>query len=169
MESKKFYIATAIDYVNAAPHIGHAYEKVLADVIARWNSLSGKKVHFLTGTDENAQKNVQAAKKAKMPVKKFVDKNSKAFVDLCKKLNLSNTDFIRTTEKRHFEKAKEIFKKLYEKGDIYKGKYEGFYCEGGEAFITEKELVNNLCPEHNIEPQWISEDAYFFKHWKKMN
>lgn len=160
---KKFYITTAIDYVNASPHIGHAFEKVLADAIARWRKLKGEKVWFLTGTDENATKNSIAAKKAGIPVKKFVDKNSKLFIDLCKKLNVQYDDFIRTTEARHVKKSQEIFKKVYDKGEIYKGKYEGYYCEGCEAFITEKDLVEGKCPEHKTKPKWFSEEAYFFK------
>lgn len=159
----KFYITTAIDYVNAKPHIGHAYEKVLADAIARWHKLRGDKVWFLTGTDENAQKNAQAAKNAGIATKDFVDKNVKFFIELCKNLNVSYDDFIRTTEKRHVKVAKEIFKKVYDKGEIYKGKYEGIYCEGCEAFITEKDLINGECPEHRKAPKYMSEEAYFFK------
>ena len=159
----KFYITTAIDYVNAAPHLGHAYEKICADVIARWKRLSGYDVFFLTGTDENAQKNVQSAKEKKIPVKKFVDQNSDKFEQLCKKLNLSNDDFIRTTQERHIRIVQKIFKKIYDKGDIYKGSYEGYYCNGCEAFLTEKDLVNNKCPEHGKEPRWLKEDSYFFK------
>jgi len=160
----KFYITTAIDYVNAKPHIGHAFEKVLADAIARWNKLLGKKVFFLTGTDENAQKNSQAAKKAGIPTHEFVNKNSRAFIELCKKLNISNNDFIRTIEPRHIKMVKEIFKKIYDKGEIYKGTYEGLYCYGCEAFKTEKELVNGRCPEHpNRELVLLKEEAYFFK------
>ena len=127
MAKKKYYITTAIDYVNAKPHIGHAYEKILADAIARWKRLNGFDVLYVTGTDENAQKNVQAAEEAKIPVRQFVDKNSKYFIELCKKLNISYNDFIRTTEKRHFKTAQEIFKTVADKGDIYKGKYEGYY------------------------------------------
>src|SRR3989344_5394383 len=164
-----FYITTAIDYVNAKPHIGHAYEKILADVIARWHRLQGKKVHFLTGTDENAQKNAQAAKESNTPIKKFVDTNAKHFIELCKKLNISYDEFIRTTEQRHIEKAQEIFKKVYDKGDIYKGKYEGLYCDGCESFKTEKELTNGKCLEHHREPHPVSEDAYFFKLSKYKN
>jgi len=162
-KQKKFYITTAIDYVNAEPHIGHAFEKVLADAISRWHILSGEQVWFLTGTDENAQKNEQAAKKAGIPTQKFVSQNSALFVELCGKLNVSYSDFIRTTEERHRKKAQEIFRQVYDKGEIYRGKYEGYYCYGCEAFITEKDLVNGKCPEHNKEPEWISEDAYFFK------
>ncbi len=161
--AKKFYITTAIDYVNARPHIGHAFEKVIADALARWKKQQNVKVWFLTGTDENAQKNAQVAKEKGIPIRKFVDTNSKTFIELCQKLNISNDDFIRTTEERHVKIAQEIFKKVYEKGDIYKGKYEGWYCIGCEAFKTEKDLVNGLCPEHHKKPEWISEEAYFFK------
>jgi methionyl-tRNA synthetase len=160
----KFYLTTAIDYVNAKPHIGHAFEKTLADALARWNRLIGNKVWFLTGTDENAQKNSQAAKESKIPVKEFVDKNSKIFIELCEKLNLSNDDFIRTTEERHIELSKEIIKKAFDKGDIYKKEYEGLYCYGCEAYKTEKDLVNGKCPEHpNREISTLKEEAYFFK------
>jgi len=163
MKTKKFYITTAIDYVNAKPHVGHAFEKILADAIARWHRLNGEKVWFLTGTDENAQKNAQAAKEAKIPTKEFVRKNSLSFIELCKKLNISYDDFIQTTEQRHVKIAQEIFQKVYDKGDIYQGVYEGYYCTGCEAFITEKYLVNGKCKEHNKEPEFMSESAYFFK------
>ncbi len=167
--TEKFYITTAIDYVNARPHIGHAFEKVLADAIARWHKLKGKNVFFLTGTDENAQKNAQVAEEKKIPVKKFVKQNSDIFEQLCKKLNVKYNRFIRTTEKQHIKKSQEIFQKVYDKGEIYKGKYQGYYCTGCESFITEKELVNGKCPEHNKKPEWISEDAYFFKLSKYQN
>ncbi len=166
---KKFYVTTAIDYVNARPHIGHAFEKVLADALARWRKLKGDKVFFLTGTDENAQKNALAAKEAGIPVKKFVDKNSKIFIELCDKLNVSYDRFIRTTEQEHIKKSQEIFKKVFDKGEIYKGKYEGHYCVGCEFFITERNLVNGKCPEHNKKPEWLSEEAYFFKLSKYKN
>lgn len=159
----KFYITTAIDYVNAKPHIGHAYEKIIADVLARWNRLRGADVFFLTGTDENAQKNSQAAKEAGIPVKDFVESNVKNFIELCERLNVSNDDFIRTTEDRHIRVSQEIFRKVYEKGDIYKGKYEGLYCLGCEKFLTEKELVDGKCPNHDREPELISEESYFFR------
>jgi len=161
---KKFYVTTAIDYVNAKPHIGHAFEKTLADALARWNQLIGNKVWFLTGTDENAQKNSQAAKESGIPVKKFVDKNSKIFIELCEKLNLSNDDFIRTTEKRHVDISKEIIKKAFDNNDIYKKNYEGLYCYGCEAYKTEKDLVDGKCPEHpNKKISVLKEEAYFFK------
>lgn len=160
---KKFYITTAIDYVNANPHLGHAYEKICADVIARWHRLKGEDVFFLTGTDENAQKNEQAAKQAGIETKKFVDTNTKKFVELCEKLNLTNDEFIRTTEDRHKKIAQLIFKKLHDKGDIYKSAYEGLYCTGCESFLTEKDLVDGKCPEHDKKPDWIKEESYFFK------
>jgi len=161
--AKKFYVTTAIDYVNARPHVGHAFEKIIADALARWKKLNGEKVFLLTGTDENAQKNFTAAKEKGIPVGKFVDENSKVFVELCDKLKISYNRFIKTTEKQHQKLSQEIFKKVYDKGEIYKGVYKGYYCSGCESFITEKELVDGKCPEHNKEPEWMSEDAYFFK------
>ena len=169
MVKKKFYITTAIDYVNAKPHIGHAFEKVLADALARWHKLKGEKVFLLTGTDENAQKNAQVAEEQNIPVKKFVDRNSKYFIDLCNILNVDYDRFIRTTETEHKKISQEIFKKVYDKGEIYKGKYEGLYCVGCEAFITEKDLVDGKCPEHKKKPDFVSEDAYFFKLSKYKN
>lgn len=165
----KFYITTAIDYVNAPPHIGHAFEKVLADALARWHRIQGDKTFYLTGTDENAQKNEEAAKEAGIPTQKFVDQNSKIFIELCKTLNLSNDSFIRTTESHHKKTAQEIFQKVYDNGDIYKGNYEGLYCQGCEEFKTEKDLVDGKCPEHNKAPKLISEPAYFFKLSKYKN
>ncbi len=163
MSKKTFYISTAIDYVNAQPHLGHAYEKVCADAIARWHRLNNEDVFFVTGTDENAQKNVTAAKEKGMPVSAFVDLNVKKFQDLCKLYNISNDYFVRTTEERHHKVAQEIFKKMFDKGDIYKSYYEGLYCEGCEAYITEKELFEGKCPEHKKEPKKIKEECYFFK------
>ena len=166
---KKFYITTAIDYVNAKPHIGHAFEKVLADAIARWNRLQNKEVYFITGVDENAQKNVQAAEKLGMPVKEFIDKNANFFLELCKKLNLSNDKFIRTTAKEHKIIVQEIVKKLIDNGDVYKKVYEGLYCTGCEAYYTEKDLVEGKCPEHNKVPELRKEEAYFFRLSKYKN
>lgn len=159
----KFYLTTAIDYVNSSPHLGHAYEKICSDVIARWHRLRNEDVFFLTGTDENAQKNVQAAKEAKVNTKDFVNKNVEVFKELCKKLSVSNDSFIRTTEKRHFKVSQDIFQKVYDKGDIYKGHYEGYYCSGCEAFLTEKNLVGGKCPEHGTKPEWLKEESYFFR------
>ncbi|MBI2672851.1 methionine--tRNA ligase, partial [Candidatus Woesearchaeota archaeon] len=161
--AKKFYITTAIDYVNARPHIGHAFEKVLADTIARWHRLLGEDVFFLTGVDENAQKNVEAAIKAGIPTREFVDKNAKFFLELCRKLNISYSDFIRTTAKEHEVVVYKLFKKIIANGDIYKGEYSGLYCVGCETYYTEKDLVDGKCPEHEKEPEYRKEEAYFFR------
>ena len=158
-----FYITIAIDYVNSKPHVGHAYEKIISDVLARWHRLLGEDVYFLTGTDENAQKNAQAAQEAKIDTKTFVDKNSLAFKHLCDALAISYDDFIKTTEKRHVQVAQQIFEELSKKGDIYKGMYEGLYCYGCEAYYNEKDLVDGKCPEHNKAPTWIKQESYFFK------
>jgi len=163
MNKKKFYITTAIDYVNARPHIGHAFEKVIADALARWHKAKGESVFFLTGVDENAQKNVQAAEESGVPVKEFIDKNTAIFVKLCKVLSVSYNKFIRTSAKEHAKVVHEVLNKIIKKGDIYKGKYEGYYCTGCEAYITEKDLVDGKCPEHNKKPELMSEEAYFFR------
>ena len=160
------YITTAIDYVNSSPHLGHAYEKVCADVIARWWRLQGKEVFLLIGTDENAQKNAQAAKKAGVPTKEFVDKNVEKFKELAKVLWISNNSFIRTTDPAHVKAAQELFKLVHEKGDIYKGKYSGWYCFGCEAFYTEKDLRAGKCPVHESKPEWLEEESYFFRMGK---
>lgn len=160
---KKFYLTTAIDFVNAPPHLGHLYEKVCADAIVRYHRLKGEEVFFLTGLDENAQKNEQAAKEAGMPVKAFVDKNAEYFKELCDLYEISNDDFIRTTEKRHERVVKTVFQKIYDKGDIYKKCYEGYYCQGCEEFKTEKDLVDGKCPEHDTVPVRLKEENYFFK------
>ncbi len=163
MRIAKFYITTAIDYVNAAPHLGHLYEKVCADALARYHRLKGDDVFFLTGTDENAQKNERAAKRAGIPTKEFVDRNAAKFKELCRVFAISYDDFIRTTEERHVKVAQLIFKRLYDKGYIYKSYYEGLYCPGCEEFKTEKDLVNGKCPEHGVEPELIKEENYFFR------
>lgn len=159
----KFYITTAIDYVNADPHIGHAYEKVCADAIARWHRLLGEDVFFLTGTDENASKNAQAAREAGINTLEFVTANTGKFRKLCQRLQISNDDFIHTTEKRHVKATQALFKTLFDKGEIYKGSYKGLYCIGCEAFLTEKDLVDGKCPEHEKKPERLEEECYFFK------
>lgn len=160
--AKKFYITTAIPYVNAEPHIGFALEIVQADVIARYHRLLGDDTYFLAGTDENALKNVQAAEEKGVPIGKFVKKNSDKFFQLKEALNLSFNDFIRTTEKRHIEGVQALWKACKKK-DIYKKKYKGLYCVGCEEFKTEKDLVDGKCPEHNKEPELVEEENYFFR------
>lgn len=160
----KFYITTSIAYTNSAPHIGYALELVQADVIARFQRILEKDVLFLTGTDEHGIKVVKAAEKAGKNVKDFTDEISSKFRDLAKVLNISNDDFIRTTdEKRHWPTVQDIWKKLYNQGDIYKKKYKGLYCVGCEAFVKEKDLVNGECPTHHQKPEEIEEENYFFK------
>ncbi len=163
MVKQKFYITTASDYVNARPHIGHAYEKILADVVARWYRIKGVDVLFLTGTDENAQKNEQAARNAGIPTKKFVDENAKHYIDMCKMLNISYDIFYRSTVDQHVKFSQWLFKTLYDKGLIYKDVYEGLYCIGCEEYKTEKDLVNGNCPDHGKKPESRNEENYFFK------
>lgn len=159
----KFYIATAIAYVNAGPHIGHALEFVQADALARFYRLKGVDAFYLTGTDEHGVKIYETSQKANMETQEFVDMNAAKFKDLEGTLNLSNNDFIRTTSERHKKGVKEIWERLYEKGDIYKGTYEGNYCVGCEAYIPDKDLVDGKCPTHKKEPKVLSEENYFFK------
>lgn len=161
--SEKFYITTAIAYVNSRPHIGFAMEIVQADVLARYHRLKGDDAYFLTGTDEHGSKMKQTAKALGREIKDVVDENAATFVQLTKLLNLSNDDFIRTTEERHKQGAVKFWKKLVEAGDIYKQTYAGLYCVGCEAFVLEKDLVDGKCPEHQKEPELLEEENYFFK------
>lgn len=160
---EKFYVTTAIDYPNAKPHLGHAYEKIIADIMARWNRLKGKDVFFLTGMDEHGQNIERAAIRAGRTPQEIVDGMAVFFKDLCRKLNISYDDFIRTTEARHIKVAQEIFKKVFDKGDIYKGFYEGLYCVSCEAYYTEKDAVDGKCPIHKKDLEVLKEDSYFFK------
>ncbi len=160
----KFYITTSIAYTNAPPHIGFALELVQADVLARYNRIRGKDVYFLTGTDEHGTKVEKAAKAAGKTPQEFVDEISQKFQNLAQILNISNTDFIRTTDtKRHLPAVEKVWQKLQENNDLYKQKYKGFYCTGCEAFLTKKDLVEGKCPLHQIEPQIIEEENYFFR------
>ncbi|MEK7537091.1 MAG: methionine--tRNA ligase [Patescibacteria group bacterium] len=159
----KFSITTAIPYVNAKGHVGFAMELIQADVLARFERLRGNNVFFLTGTDENALKNVQAAEKANKPIREFIDEHAKSFIELAKLLNISNDDFIRTTEGRHIKGAQKLWRACEAAGDIYKKKYKGLYCVGCEEFKTEKDLIDGLCPEHNTKLEEIEEENYFFR------
>lgn len=160
---KKFYITTAIPYVNAPPHLGFALELVQADVIARYHRLfNNEDVYFLTGSDENSLKNVQAAEKEGVSTKEFVAKNAEKIRKLKDILNLSWDDFIRTTEERHIKGAQKLWQNC-KKEDIYKKKYKGLYCVGCETFYTEKDLIDSLCPEHKTKPEIVEEENYFFR------
>ncbi|MEW5821940.1 MAG: methionine--tRNA ligase [Cyanobacteriota bacterium] len=158
----KFYITTAIDYVNGAPHIGHAYEKILTDAIARHYRSRGDDIFFLTGTDEHGTKIQKTALEQNKTPKELTDENSSKFKAAWKDLNVSYDGFIRTTEYRHYAVVNHIFKTLKEQGDIYKASYTGTYCNGCEKFITPKELVDGKCPNHNEPPVEIREENYFF-------
>ena len=160
---QKFYITTSIPYANAAPHIGFSLEAVQADVLARYHRLLGEKVFYLTGTDEHGLNIKKAAQKVNKTPQEFVNQISAKFKELTKTLNISNDDFIRTTEKKHKAAVEKLWAKLEEKGDIYKKNYKGYYCSGCEAFITEKDLVNGKCPLHKKEPELVEEENYFFK------
>ena len=163
-KKKKFYIATPIYYINDRCHIGHAYTTVMADIIARWHRLKGEDVFFLTGTDENSQKTVQAAKKlAFSSTEKFADYMAEEWKKAWNVLNISNTDFIRTTEERHKNLVVEFIKKVWKNKDIYKGMYKGLYCDDCEAFLNQNELINGLCQYHKKPPKEIEEENYFFK------
>jgi methionyl-tRNA synthetase len=161
--SERFYITTAIDYPNGKPHMGHAYEKIVTDCYARWYRFLGSKTYFLTGTDENGQKLQESAQKANMDTMEFVDQNVKIFKKLCSDLNISNDDFIRTTEDRHANVAKKLWSKLEEKGDIYPGSYSGHYCIHCENFYTELQAPDLICPHHGTKLELKEEEGFFFK------
>jgi len=160
---EKFYITTAIPYVNAKPHVGFALELIQTDVLARYHRVLGDEVFFLTGTDEDALKNVQAAEKAGREVKDFIDEHAEEFKNLAKVLNISNDDFIRTTEHKHIVGSQKLWRACDKSGDIYKKKYKGLYCVGCETFYTPKDLVDGLCPEHKTKPEEVEEENYFFR------
>jgi len=163
-QSKKtFYITTPIYYVNDVPHIGHAYTTIAADVMARYKKLSGYDVLFSTGTDEHGQKIAHSAEKVNLTPLELADEVVLKFKNLWPLLNIKYDDFIRTTEPRHIKVVQEIFTKLYEKGDIYKGEYEGWYCVPCETFWTETQLTDETCPTCGKKIEKIKEESYFFK------
>ena len=166
MEKKKFYITTPIYYPSDKLHIGHTYCTVATDTLARYHRLRGEDVMFLTGTDEHGQKIETKAKEAGVTPKEFVDnivEGPRGVKDLWKLMNISNDRFIRTTDDYHVAAIQKIFKKMYEKGDIYKGKYVGKYCKPCESFWTESQLVDGKCPDCGREVQDAEEEAYFFR------
>ncbi len=159
----RFFITTPIYYVNAKPHLGHAYSTIVADCINRFYKLLGYDTFMLTGTDEHGDKIVQAAEKAGQAPVDYVEKISSQFRSLWPDLGILNDDFIRTTEDRHRRVVQEILQKTYEAGDIYQSEYEGLYCFGCEQFLTEKDLVDGKCPDHKTKPELIREKNYFFR------
>ncbi len=163
MVKQKFYVTTPIYYVNSAPHVGSAYTTIAADILARWNKLQGKDVFFLTGTDEHGQKIQQIAQESGLKPKEFVDDMAKKFKETFKQLNISNDNFIRTTDEKHIKEVRKILQELYDKKLIYKGIYDAYYCVGCEQYKTKKELIEGKCPLHKKEPQVIKEESYIFK------
>jgi methionyl-tRNA synthetase len=159
----KFYVTTPIYYVNDVPHIGHAYTTIAADILARWNRLKGKRVFFLTGLDEHGEKICEAALEKGLTPQELVDLLAPRFKEAWRKLNISNDDFIRTTEERHKRTVADIISRIYENGDIYKGLYEGWYCVPDESFWTDTQLVDGKCPQCGREVKRLKEETYFFK------
>ena len=163
MEKQKYYISTAIAYTSAKPHIGNTYEIVLGDAIARYKRLKGFDVYFQTGTDEHGEKIELKAKEAGITPKEYVDNIASQIKDIWDIMNTSYDRFVRTTDPKHEREVQKIFKKMYDKGDIYLGRYEGLYCTPCESFFTESQLVDGKCPDCGREVHKASEEAYFFK------
>ncbi len=160
---RPFYITTPIYYVNARPHLGHAYTTIVADVVCRFNSMRRKETFLLTGTDEHGDKIVRAARKENLSPRAYVDQISALFKALWPELNIGLNRFIRTTEPGHMAVVEQILQKIYDAGDIYFAEYEGLYCFGCERFYTERELVDGKCPDHEAVPEVIKEANYFFR------
>ena len=158
-----FYITTPIYYVNARPHLGHAFTTIVADVACRFHSMQQTETFFLTGTDEHGDKVVRAAKSENLSPRVYVDNISRLFRDLWPQLNIKYNHFVRTTDPSHVAVVEQILQKIYDSGDIYFSEYEGLYCFGCERFYTERELADGKCPDHETEPELIKEANYFFK------
>ena len=158
-----FYLTTPIFYINDVPHLGHSYTVVAADFVARWRRLEGRRVHFLTGTDEHGEKVARAAEARGLPPKQWADEMVPRWREVWNVLDISNDDFIRTTEERHEKPVQRFVQALYDKGEVYLGTYEGLYCVGCEAFKQPDELVDGKCPLHGTEPDVVREDNYFFR------
>ncbi len=166
---KSFYVTTPIYYVNDIPHIGHAYTTIAADTMARYKRMAGVKTFFLTGTDEHGQKIERAAEKRKISPTELADLVVTRFQNLWSKLDVTNNDFIRTTQPRHLKFVQLLFDKLYKQGDIYLGNYEGWYCTPCESFFTETEANDNKCPQCGRDLERLKEESYFFKLSKYQN
>jgi methionyl-tRNA synthetase len=161
--SDRFYVTTPIYYVNAAPHSGHAYTTIVADTVSRYHRLAGRRVYFLTGTDEHGDKIAQAAAKAGETPQAYADRISGIFRDTWTRMGLGFDQFIRTTEPRHKQVVQAILQKIYDKGEIYFSEYGGLYCVGCERFYTEKEAVDGKCPDHQTPLEFVKEQNYFFR------
>jgi methionyl-tRNA synthetase len=160
--SRKFYITTAIDYVNATPHIGTAYEKIAADFIARARRLCGDDVRFVMGNDEHSINVAREAAARGLDPLAYCDEMETRFRDVWRLLDISFDDFVRTTQPRHRRAVQELFARVHAAGDIYRGKYSGYYCESCEAFYLERDLVDGKCPTHKREARWLEEENWFF-------
>jgi methionyl-tRNA synthetase len=160
---ERFYLTTPIYYVNDAPHIGHAYTTVTADAVARWHRLLGDDVFFLTGTDEHGLKVQRAAEANGVTPREWADQTVERFRDAWKLLDITNDDFIRTTEPRHYRAVERLLQACHEAGDIYLGTYEGLYCVSCEAYYTEADLVDGNCPIHGRPVELVTEENYFFR------
>jgi methionyl-tRNA synthetase len=158
-----FYLTTPIYYVNATPHLGHAYTTIVGDAAARWHRLVGDRVWYLTGTDEHGERIAQVAAAAGVTPQVYTDRIAAAFRDAWRRLGVTNDDFIRTTEPRHQTVVQKILQALWDAGEIYLGRYGGQYCYGCERFYTEKEIVDGKCPDHQTPLTYIEEENYFFK------
>jgi methionyl-tRNA synthetase len=158
-----FYLTTPIYYVNATPHVGHAYTTIAADILVRHRRQRGEETFFLTGTDEHGSNIARVAEEEGLDPKAFVDRNAEAFRALTKRINASNDFFIRTTDERHEALVQEFLQRIYDAGEIYEGVYAGLYCSRCESFYGEAELIDGRCPQHGIVPEYVEEKNYFFR------
>jgi methionyl-tRNA synthetase len=158
-----FYLTTPIYYVNSTPHIGHAYTTIAADILVRHRRQRGEETFFLTGTDEHGSNIPRVAEEAGLELQEFVDRNAAAFEEMTVRVNASNDFFVRTTDDRHKALVQEFLQRIYDRGDIFEGVYAGLYCTRCESFYTEDELVDGLCPQHGIRPEFVEEKNYFFR------
>jgi methionyl-tRNA synthetase len=158
-----FYVTTPIYYVNSTPHIGHAYTTIAADILVRHRRQRGEETFFLTGTDEHGSNIPRVAEEAGLDLQEFVDRNAAAFQEMTVRVNASNDFFVRTTDERHKALVQDFLQRIYDRGDIFESLYAGLYCTRCEAFYTEDELVDGLCPQHGIPPEYVEEKNYFFR------
>jgi methionyl-tRNA synthetase len=158
-----FYITTPIYYVNSTPHIGHAYTTIAADILVRQRRQRGEETFFLTGTDEHGSNIPRVAEEAGLDLQEFVDRNALAFQEMTVRVNASNDFFVRTTDERHQALVQDFLQRIYDRGDIFESVYAGLYCTRCEAFYTEDELIDGMCPQHGIPPEYVEEKNYFFR------
>ena len=154
--SKKFYITTPVYYVNDVPHIGHTYTTVAADVLARWHRSLGDETFFLTGTDEHGAKIAEKAREMKIEPQQYANEISSKFKEAWSELNITNDNFIRTTDEEHIKAVQKALQYMYDRSDIYLGKYEGLYCRGCEQYKSQRDLINGLCSDHQTAPEKMS-------------